>query len=192
MWNMIMAITSPWVGLLLLWFFLLVFFFSQCNILLSGIVSGKTERPFGKWLLQSLKSMTLRSGFWLGGLNKFPPKKIQTAKISFREGCYTALDRVGDVKTGRCGKSSLLTKRQSMLCPPSTSFAYPPIHPAHLLCWKLPLFDCLGGSYCGTCKRWAMVGKGQRAGGMRGTRNPKKGNKIRGAEWEEWGLKKKG
>lgn len=36
-----------------------------------------------------------------------------------------------------------------------------------------------------------MVGKGQRAGGMRGTRNPKKGNKIRETEWEEWGKKKK-
>lgn len=187
MWNMIMAITSPWVGLLLLWFFCLFFFVFFLNVksCSQALFAGETETP-GKWLLQSLKSATLGSAFSLGGLNKFP-KKIKTAKISFTEGCCWNKQRSIALVIWNRQVWEVLPphKRQSMLCPPSTSFAYPPIHPAHLLCWKLPLFDCLGGSYCGTCKRWAIAGKGQRAGGMRGTRNPKKGNKVRGTEWEE-------
>lgn len=142
MWNMIMAITSPWVGLLLLWFFLLVFFFSQCKILLSGIVRGKTERPFGKWLLQPLKSATLRSGFWLGGLNKFPPKKIQTAKISFREGCCRNKQR---------SIALAIWKQAGVGSPPSSQNAspcYAHLQPLSLILPSIQHICCVENSHC--------------------------------------------
>lgn len=131
------------------------------------------------------KSLTLSSGFWLDDWNQFPKnlnyKEVWAICCRNKRSCI-AHRQVWEVFSPH--------NRQSMLCPPSTSFTYPPIYLAHLLCWKLPLFDCLGGSCCATCKRWAIVGKGQRAGGTRATRNPEKGNKMHGDRVGRVGIKR--
>lgn len=183
-----MAIASPWEGLLLLWFG------SPSPAPLSNPPPPHSVKPCSKTLLA--RQTQVPNGFYspyngdthvrfFHSMVKIKSPKSNKFELSVVE-TSAALPRrqVWEVFSPR--------NRQSMLCPPSTSFTYPPIYLAHLLCWKLPLFDCLGGSCCGACKRWAIVGKGQRAGGMRGTRNPKKGNKIHGDGVGRVGEKKKG
>lgn len=136
MWNMIMAVASPWVGVgwgggaafylfFAVWFF---YFFPWCRISLRGAVSGKTQKADKQLfcsLYEAARSGQVQCGPGGAGGGSENPK----LEISFTGGCRRSKQLLHGSGC-RCGRSSLLCRGRSVRVMPTFHLFHRSCHPS--------------------------------------------------------------